>query len=625
MLNENAEKKISGVLILLLLILTAYSMVVRVQLYSLEVTLWYDEALLSQNIISQNLGQLLTTPLNTGWGAQSAPLFFMAVVKIFTMIFGVSEMSVRVFSFVLCVFMLIFIYFLMRKSFKQSALISWFAVCLTSTLPLYVRYSNEMKPYMGDACFAVLVLALYYMYRTGRLKLFVLTILCVAIIFFSTPSVFFIAAVFIIEFLRNLKNKDYKIAMFILIAGVIAAAAFAFHYFFWLRSTATDAFMTDFWSDYHFRLPFSGEAIRKDLSFATEFLLPLGRLKYMILAFALAGYLISIVKRNIYSIVVGLSFVLLLAASTIGMYPIISRLWLFFFAFCLMYTVYFIAHIRIKFDKPNIEKILSPLIAIGFSAILLVGNASFTSFAKPGGTDYIYPGMNVNPLIAYVKENIKDGEYLYSFETATPVLWFKNGYGNERIGDVSEENIMLGTIDPLNDVNSIIAHKNVYLLYNRGYIPYSYDYRIASLNFTLAQSGFIDRVKDINNTPLYWFTTDITRLKTSAGIDVAEQDGKTFIMVQNTGETILETRESALDRAIPGGVILLGKFYKDGVLIEERELGELPEPLRPGEQAGIRLRIGDAGDSDKLLIDLVSEGRFDFSTIGMTKIEIPLM
>ena len=622
------EKRISGILIALLALLTAYSMVVRFQLYSLEVTLWYDEGLLVTNIISQSFGELVSTPLNVGWGAQSAPLFFVAVVKLFTMAFGVSEASVRAFSFVLCIGLLIGVYFLCRKAFRLSPVFSWLAVCLTATLPLYVRYSNEMKPYMGDACFAVLILLLYYLYRSGKLNLFVCAALYAVMIFFSTPSIFFIAAVLAIEFIRNLKNKERRAALFTVIAGLIAIAAFLLHYFYWLRSTASDPFMFSFWIDHRFHLPISSAAIEIDLYLLEEFFLPFGGLKYLFIFFGLAGFFISIVHRNIYSIITGLAFILLLAVSSFSMYPVISRLWLFTFAFCILYAVYFISHLRVKLRDPRHEKLASIVIMAGFSLALLAGNASFTTYAK-GATDKDYPGMNVNPLIAYVEENIREGEKLYSFETATPILWFKNGYGNERIGDVSEDNIILGSFNTKKDVDVIAGIDDVYVLYNRGYIPFSLDYRVIGLSEDLSQRGYMDRVLDINYTPLFWFTTDFTHLKTSAVIEGAGEndEGEALIRVINTGSTILETRESALERGAAGPVKLMAKLFRGGSQYDEMELAVLPAPLLPGETVDVAIRASVAellGGADRVVIDLVSEGRFSFSDLGAGTIELSL-
>jgi hypothetical protein len=66
---------------------------------------------------------------------------------------------------------------------------------------------------------------------------------------------------------------------------------------------------------------------------------------------------------------------------------------------------------------------------------------------------------------------------------------------------------------------------------------------------------------------------------------------------------------------------LIAKFYKGDVLIEDRDLGELPAPLLPAGEVGIPVNIGDTGRADRVLIDLVSEGRFAFSELGMAPAE----
>jgi hypothetical protein len=345
-------------------------------------------------------------------------------------------------------------------------------------------------------------------------------------------------------------------------------------------------------------------------------------MKPVFLAFGAAGFFVSLVRKNIYSISVGLAFAMLLFASNQGMYPVVSRLWLFTYVFCIMYTVYFIAHIRVKCEK---EKIVSVVVAAGFSAALLAGNASFPSIVR-GGTDEFYPGMNVNPLIAYVEENIREGETLYSFETANPILWFKNGYMNRRIGDVTEDNIVFGTPSMSGDFYVIEALESTYILYNRGYIPYSQDKRIIQMNTDLETIGYVDRVLDVNYTPLYWFTTDINSLRTAAEIEIAGEsaEGMVIIKITNTGETILETAESAKDRGITGQAELVLCIYEGDVLAEERVLAELPAPLLPGETAEVEVVLapGLLSAFGKAVIDLESAGRFKFSEIGMNPIEV---
>ncbi|GHU66532.1 hypothetical protein AGMMS49983_16360 [Clostridia bacterium] len=608
-----------------MIVLIAYSMVIRVQLYQLGVSLWYDEGLLVANIIPQSMSELISNPLNTGWGAQSAPLFYLIIVKLFTLLFGVSETSVRAWSFIVCAGLLVCMGFLLKKAYRLNAVYVWFGVALAATLPYYIRYANEMKPYIGDACFALLIILLYALYREKRVSLVLCSIIYAVILEFSTPSVFFIASVFLVEFLRRVREKDRRAILQIVCAGVCVMAVFGANYFFWLRPTATDPWMNDFWAGWRFRFPFSIEAIRHDLHFATEFFMPLGSTKYLMLAFGAMGYIISLFKRNLYSVAVGLSFLLLLVASSLGKYPIVSRLWLFFYAFVILYAVVFLASIWVELQSKRTAAVATALVGVFLAGFLLAGNASFPSYAK-GQTDNDYPGMNINPLISYVQENIQDGETLYSFETATPILKFKNGFASGKIGNVSADNILYGDVDTAADIDRIAKAGTVYLLYYRGYLPFSGDFRINDQVVALSTRGYVDRVMDVNYTPLYRYADDIKKVTTQAEIRLLRQNGDALrIEIRNTGKTILESGTPGPEGAIappPGAVHIVEQRFKDGSLIEEQVIGNLSSPIRIGESQIADVNLLGGETADHVQITLVSEGRYDFSEIGMAPIPI---
>jgi hypothetical protein len=621
------DHPVSRIIVLLLFVLIAYSIVVRVQLYGLAVSLWYDEGLLVDNIIPRSLADLVSTPLTVGWGAQSAPVFFLAVVKIFTLIFGVSEASVRVWSFIVCIGMLVCLTFLLKKAYRLHAVYVWLGVALVSTFPYYIRYANEMKPYMGDVCFALLILLLYTLYREKRISLVLCTIVYAVILEFSTPSLFFIASVFIVEFLRTIRAKDKRAALHIVVAGIVVIVAFFLNYYFWLRSTATDPWMNDFWAGWRFQFPFSMDAIRHDLSFTVEFFLPLGRLKYLFLAFGAIGFILSLIKRNIYTVIVGLSFVLLLAASSLGKYPLVSRLWLFFYVFLMIYVVVFISSVWIEMRSEGTSKRTTAFVCIVLSGLLLAGNASFPSYAK-GATDNDYPGMNINPLISYVAENIKDNEYLYSFESASPVLRFKNGFDSYRIGSASADNIIYGTLDISGeDITKIVDAQNVYLLYYRGFLPFSGDYRIFGQLEALTGHGYVDKVLDINYTPLYRFADDLKNVTTRAEIKLLEpsDDGILRVEISNTGATILESGTPGPEGSIPslpGTVQIVEQLFKDDKMIDEQVIGNLSAPILIGENQVIDVQPLKKGTADRAQITLISEGRYDFAEIGLKPIPL---
>jgi hypothetical protein len=144
------------------------------------------------------------------------------------------------------------------------------------------------------------------------------------------------------------------------------------------------------------------------------------------------------------------------------------------------------------------------------SALLIINNFDFTQYA----IDRVYIETHeVNPLIAYVRENIKDGEYVYA-SSASYVLRFKNGYNTNRIGNVSYDNILYGNGD---DLDRIVGAGKVYLLFQRrppaGFLE------------ELNSRGFLHKVGSYYQTPLYYFSknpNDPKLLLTFEGRDFRE-------------------------------------------------------------------------------------------------------
>jgi len=507
-----------------LLILILYSMYVRVRMYMLGITLWIDEAFLAENIVDRTMAEMLTPPLVN---LQTAPALYLIVVKTLTLLFGTSEAVLRVFSFAALVLMLIVQYALMRRAFKISALYSLFSVAVSSTFLFFMQHSNELKPYTGDAAFVLLVLLGYYFYREGKLGqglrgAVLLALICAACMLFSTPAAFAAGAVFIVEFLLKCIRKDKEAVIRLIIAGLVFIAIFALNYMLWLRPIATNEGMVDYWEGYILNLNiFAPGAFRHNYELITYLFGPVWHAIWILLPFSVAGFALSLAKRNVYTLATGVFFVLLLIASSIEKYPIADRLWLFLYAIIFIYAFIFIDKLRLEIEGGAFVKIIQRAIPLFFAFLLLVPNLSFPAFGR-GEEWTLVPGNQANPLIAHVEENIEDGEMLYSFHLANYILRFKNGYHTSRIGNVAYDNIIFGTKDFDEDVEMIVATGGSYILFYHSYYPLSGDWSAAYITEQLQERGYLEEVMNVFHTPLYWFTTDIERVRNPENLVLPE-------------------------------------------------------------------------------------------------------
>jgi len=602
-------------------------------MYMLGISLWIDEAWLAESIVNRTFSEMLTPPLVN---MQTAPVLYLVVVKALTIVFGTSEAVLRVFSFISLIGMLIVQGVLLRKVFQVRMVFTLFSVAVSSTFLFFMQYSNEVKPYMGDAAFVLVVFLAYYAYREGFLfrgvrNAVLLGLILSVCMLFSTPATFAAASVIIVEFIVKCIRKDKTAILLIILSGVIFIIAFLLNYFLWLSSMATYDPMVEFWDNRKFDfMIFSGDALRHNISIISDLLEPVWHAIWIVLPFAIAGFLISLAKKNVYTVTIGVFFLLLLIASAIGKYPIVSRLWMFLFVILFIYIFVFIDALRISINDGQAAKIVQKIIPLFLAFLILVPNMAFPAFGR--GEDWtLTAGNQANPLIAYVKDNIREGETLYSYYSANTILRFKNGYDSHRIGNVDNDNIVFGTTEINDDIEIIseLGGNGVYILFYHSYYPLIHDWQIAYIVDNLMERGYVSQIMDVYFTFLYWYTDDITQVKAAANLNIYNldtTDGKIsgVFRIENTGGTILSpVRPGTPDN--PTGI--RGSDDKGGLAVVLRNdktdiiLKTIVSPVPPGGIAEVQIERGNL-EPGEYLIDLVSIGQYSFSELGFEPIPV---
>jgi len=580
----------------LLLILIVYSIYVRVRMYMLGTSLWDIEARLVESVVNKSMGAMLTPPLVN---RQTAPALYLIVVKLLTMLFGTSEAVLRSFSFAALIGMLFAQWALMRKVFQVRIVYTLFSIALSSTFLFYMQASAEFKSYMGDAVFILVTLLGYYFYREGKLgagfrgAVFLALILIVCMLF-STPAAFAAGAVIIVEFLSCCLRRNRKAILLIVVCGVIFLVAFLLNYYSWLKPIANSGGMVEYWRDRKIFWTLSGDAMLHNYWVLHDLLIPVWNVAAILLPFSAIGLLISLVRKNIYTVCVCVFFVLLIIANAIDKYPLQDRLWTFLFVLLFIYTFIFLDALRLSVKNGRAYRIVQTVIPLCFALVLLAPNMSFPAYGK-GAESTLIPGNQANPLIAYVKDNIRDGEFLYSYSSATLVLKYKNGYDTDRIGNVSADNIIYGTNSVNDDVDKIVATGDAYVLFSHAYYPLSNDRNPINMTQQLQEKGFMEQIMDVNYTPLYWFTNDIAKTRTSVSINMSdfkeENGGFTGVLhISNTGQSILAP-EVPFDP--PSDITFNADYSKVSIVIsmdgKETVLGEVTAPVPPGGSTDIQL------------------------------------
>ena len=170
---------------LFLKICIVYGVILHIVPYFYNRSLWVDEAMLVSSICTRSLTELVASPLDSG---QSAPVGYLFVVKLITMLWNTSEAALRIFSLISAFVCMYLIYALLKD--KVAPKFALFAVALFSVTNKYIYYGNEAKSYMSDNMFCLLVLYVWQKYRENKIELYKLCLIYAVIVWFSFSAVF---------------------------------------------------------------------------------------------------------------------------------------------------------------------------------------------------------------------------------------------------------------------------------------------------------------------------------------------------------------------------------------------------------------------------------------------------
>jgi hypothetical protein len=200
---------------------------VRLWEYLGNASLWLDELALSENILNRSMFDLLVKPLAVG---QSAPTGFLAAVKLSSMLFGTSELALRVPSFLFTLAGLFLFAAVARR--YLSGWTAVFATALFAFAPPLVHYGAEIKQYGIDVTVAVLLLLVAFdlSLESPPKKAFVRAAVAGALgVWFSMPAAFMVAGLGAALLLQALLVRPRRVSRALLrtvaVWAVAAAAA----------------------------------------------------------------------------------------------------------------------------------------------------------------------------------------------------------------------------------------------------------------------------------------------------------------------------------------------------------------------------------------------------------------
>lgn len=403
--------------------------------------LWLDEATIARSVLSRDFATLVSSPLD--WG-QSAPIGYLYTVKLSSHAFGYGDGALRLFSLLCWLGVVCLLWRMGRTVFQCSISATLFAIFIFVTNAFYMRYAHELKPYMNDNFWILLVLYMFWRYWYGKLKPWQFSIVCAVAYMFSMASAFAIAASYALILARlirtywshgpsrNMTTELLSIVPLAMIGSVITLC--------WVLPATYNAGGKGYFELWKFPLlPLSSNEFEAWWVMVRRISLYSGLIFWGALLLAGSGLFFAIKRsgRNRCTVIcAALTILFTLIASNRGLYPIEARLIQFILLLLIVIAMYGYEELTLAWKTKSLcGKIASYILG----AVLLFGASLSIDDDKLGNVWKQYESAcKTKPGDGYLKPYrlmVQGGDKvqaLYLGQGAEPAyLWLKAYYGDK--------------------------------------------------------------------------------------------------------------------------------------------------------------------------------------------------
>ena len=386
-------------------------------------SIFLDEANLIRNYVEKGY-RALFSHLDY---QQYAPPLFSVTMKFIFQIFGINELSAKLFP-LLCGIGLLWVFYVLNRRFL-SPFAALMAVLFVVFDKIFIDYATECKQYATDVFIAVLLILLSQTidFKSFNAKKALLWAAIGSIaIWFSMPSVFILAGVGAYYLFSFWKNKDLKAIKQISVIGALWLIQFALYFYFILKTDAQSDNLQDFHKAYFLAFP---PLSMPDLNLLmTQIGGIIDRsigITFLAAAISIICFVLGIKQlwknnRPVFLLLV-LPIVLTLTASALHYYSLIARLILFFLPI-------FILIVFIGFDSVLQKRhwLFSSLLTIGFISTIVLQIQILKPFAY-FTNDY----SDLREGLDFIKKEKRPDEVFFTAHGVTPVMRYYTQYRDE--------------------------------------------------------------------------------------------------------------------------------------------------------------------------------------------------
>jgi hypothetical protein len=473
--------------------------ILRLRQYLVNRSLWLDEAMLANNIVSRSFGGL------TQWldYDQQAPIGFLWSQKVVILVFGNNEYALRFIPFLAGCAALALMYMLTRRLPPISGNVALALFAVSNTL---IYYTSEAKQYNLDVAVALglLMLFLHLDERGWRPRDHVLFGAVGALaLWFSHPAIFTLASLGLLLLVKTARQISLPALGWTLLTGGMWLASFAAFYVLFLRRSVTAHVLLDYWGDAFLPLSLrAGSWLAAAFSNFSIFAAGLETPLLLNAALALVGLIFLACRDGRLAAAISLPALFVLAASAVRAYPFAGRMLLFLtpMIFILLGEGFGAIGLLMR-TKSSASSLTLGLVAVAF--IFFNAQTTAQDFRAPKMSEHIRPTMES------LRDSRRDGDLIYVYSWAEPAVRFyapKYGFtlSDFILGADHHENPDLYRAE----LDALRGNGRVWFLFSHVYEDGDFNEREFILNY-LDSIGELSRAYHLPGTSVFLYLYDL--------------------------------------------------------------------------------------------------------------------
>ncbi len=450
-------------------------------------SLWNDEMYLASSLVRMNLMELANSPLDY---EQKAPLGFLWAVKLCVMVFGKSEMALRLFPLVCGIAALVLFRPVARHFLKPIAAMA--AMGIMAFSPFIIYHAVEIKQYSTELLATVFLLWLYcrYGHQSNQRSLLIYGLLGAVTVWFSFSSVFILVGIAGGTCIYLAYKKKWAFLWAAIIPFAMWAVSFGINYILFVKNHPAKEWLIEWFTLSHGFMPLPPKSF-SDLGWFVHKLFgifnyplglswfslppeqhPVARLlarmsvvPLLLLGVGLVAYWRT-QKRHL--LVFTLPIFLHLLASGVKAFPFMERLTFYLAPLVILFIARGVQSIAEYFTaKKVIPYVVVGLLLFGplfNTARQLVAPALFGDFKKSYDRE----------ALLFIDQNFKKGDVVYVYwNNRVPYRYYKENYnlqfkaveGADHKFTVSNMEAYMQKLEQ--DIQALKGHNRVWIIYNK--------------------------------------------------------------------------------------------------------------------------------------------------------------